>query len=163
MKRPLLLFIGVAFFLSSCDRLSGLGYRVKEKAKSTVDRFFPTYESKVGDTDYNKKRFKEFFGFYPTDDVKNLYAYADELGVDASYYFSFNCNEQTVERIIKELELQKDTANRSSVIGFDLPYTWWNTERIDKLEPVLKIEKNIHWYLWHDREKNQAYFLTLDI
>lgn len=163
MKRTLILFIGVAFFLSSCDRITGLGYRVKVKAISTVDRFFPTYDSEEGDTDYNKKRFKEFLGFYPTDDVKNLYAYADELGIDASYFFAFNSNEQTVERIIKELELQKDTTNNSSVVGFDLPYTWWNSERIDELEPFSKVEKNIHWYLWHDREKNKAYFLTFDI
>jgi hypothetical protein len=95
--------------------------------------------------------------------VDSLYAYADEVVVDASYYLAFTCKHQTHQRIIDSLQLVPDTTNMTFGGGFNLPYAWWNTKHIEEIKPYFKVEGNIYWYLWYDPAQHQAYFMTFDI
>ena len=109
--------------------------------------------------------FKNFFGFAPTKDVKKLNSYADELGIDASYWLAFNCEDSTVQKIVSALQLKKDSARVSGFIGGlnTSPTNWWDTSFILHNTPFYKDEERIFWRLWYDSKQKKAYFLTFDL
>ena len=51
--------------------------------------------------------FQSLIGLPPSEDVQNLNVYGDELGIDASYWLSFRCNDSTIEKIITTSILRK--------------------------------------------------------
>ena len=167
--RLLISLIAICLTLSvaSCDEVrrkkNAVVNRVRIKVNDKVDAFFPNFDHTTPNTRYNRKRFTEFFGFIPPHEIDSLYTYADEFGIDASYYIAFKCNAQTYQMIIDSLQLLPDTTNMTFGGGFNLPYAWWNTEHIEELKPYSKVEGNIYWYLWYDPELEKAYFMTYDI
>ena len=46
--------------------------------------------------------------------------------------------------------------------GFNAPYEWWDMDEIQKMRPYYRHEGQLHWYLWYDESKGQAFFLTFD-
>lgn len=142
--------------------------KIIEKKNTAIDKvagkFFTNYNHDKVDTKANKKIFADFFGFQVTPDVQNLYAYADELGIDASYYLAFECNDSTIKKIKLKLDLQADKTETSFGGGLNSsPTFWWDTAFINRAKSSSKKEKNLYWYLWYDKPKKKAYFLTFDI
>lgn len=140
--------------LFSCER-------IKQKSDDLSDKLSAKFDPINPDTRFNKKRFTEFFGFDPTPDITNLYCYSDELGIDASYYFSFKCNETTVQKIRKDLKLAHDLA-AIDLSGFHLNYDWWDNDKLKTIKPLTRQDGSLYWYLWYDEESGQVYFLTFD-
>jgi len=132
------------------------------------------------DTDLNKKRFKKFFNFAPSPDIKYLYYYSEEIGFDASYWFSFQCHDSTIEKIINNLGLVLDDGatfikyedgSYKSIPERGIPFYgglnthpvfWWDTAFIKKSVPFVKKEDTLHWYLCYDGVSHRAYFLFFD-
>jgi hypothetical protein len=109
--------------------------------------------------------FTNLIGFSPTEDVKNLNSYADELGIDASYWLAFNCEDSTIEKIVSILQLKKDSARIPGFIGGlnTNPTIWWDTSFILHSKPFYKDEERMFWRLWYDANGKKAYFLTFDL
>jgi hypothetical protein len=140
--------------LISCERIKRKSDDISDKVVAKFDPIHP-------DTKFNKKRFAEFFGFSPTRDVTSLYCYSDELGIDASYYFSFTCSETTLQKIKDNLKLTNDST-LTELGGFDLNYHWWHKDKIKAIKPLTRQEGSLYWYLWYDKDNGQVYFLTFD-
>ena len=141
--------------------------KIVEKKNAAIDKvagkFFTNHDYDKADTRANRKIFADFFGFQVTPDIRNLYAYADELGIDASYYLAFECNDSTIKKIAQKLDLEPDKTETSFGGGLNSsPTIWWDTAFINRAKPFSRQEKNLHWYLWHDKPKKRAYFLTFD-
>jgi hypothetical protein len=109
--------------------------------------------------------FKSLIGFSPTKDVKHLNSYADELGIDASYWLAFECEDSTVQKIISTLQLKKDSTKRLGFIGGlnTKPTNWWDTSFILNHSPFYKDEERVFWRLWYDSKEKKAYLLTFDL
>ena len=190
LQKLLLPITIIAIF--SCTQIKRKGDEVIHKAKETVaekkdvliDKIIPQFDAATPDTKFNKQRFSEFFEFYPTSDVKNLYCYSDQLGIDASYWFAFECNDSTVQKIIsklrltikpkKEYRVTRDISGNviDSMLTYNgnglqgglnsTPTSWWDTAFINKTNPYAKIKENLYWYLYHDTKNKKVYFLTFD-
>ena len=157
MKNVLKIAAGVTLLsclLSSCNKINS----TKEDIS---DKIIAKFDAETPDTRFNKKRFQQFFGFKPTPDTHEIYCHSDQLGIDASYYFSFKCSPETVDKIISHLDL-KVGADVVGLSGFNVPYAWWDMDEIEKMEPYYKHKGQLYWYLWYDEIKGQAYFLTFD-
>ncbi|HYH16000.1 MAG TPA: hypothetical protein VD794_12300, partial [Flavisolibacter sp.] len=130
----------------SCNQLKRKGEAVVETTKQTVaekkadlgDKIIARSDAYEPDTRYNRKRFAEFFGFAPTADVKNLYCYADEMGIDHKYQFAFNCDTVTVNRITSQLQLKKQNKPDNFSSGLWHSFPWWDSATIETLAPYQK-------------------------
>ncbi len=160
----------VTFF--SCNRIKRKGHEVYEQSKQSMnekkanleDKIIAHYNPYEPDTKFNKKRFTEFFMFAPTADVKNIYCYADEMGIDHDYQFSFNCDTTTINKIVSNLNLKQGQVpdNYGSGLWHDFP--WWDSSRIEHLKPYFKIGPHeTYWYLWFDITKQKAYYFSFDM
>jgi hypothetical protein len=167
------LIIAVAIVSScfSCNRIKDKSEKIAEKAKNKAivekenirDKIIPYYNSVTADTRFNKKRFEERFGFYPTPDVKEIYCYADVLGIDAKFQYSFKCDPSTFNRIIKEEGLEKDTSKNRMYIADE--FAWWNDSTISTLAPYCKksVDERFFIYMWYDAAERKAYYLDFDL
>ena len=173
-KFKIIYFLTVIFFLThlSCQRIKNEGHQVVNKTKQTItekksdlgDKIIAHYDSYIPDTKFNKKRFSEFFMFYPSSDVKNIYCYADEMGIDHEYQFSFNCDTMTINKIISNLNLKKGTVDENNSSGLWHNFPWWDSSKIEKLKPFSKKGSNeTYWYLWYDASKQKAYYFSFDM
>ncbi len=158
MKYKIKILIGTAlvtFIIVSCET-------IKRKKDDLADKVVSKFDPVNPDTRFNKKRFEEFFGFKPTSDITDIFCYSDEIGIDASYYFSFNCSDLTYDKIRTDLKLTTDTTN-ISLSGFNINYSWWDNTKIENIKPLTRQEGQLSWYLWYDRENGHIYFLTFDV
>ena len=105
MKNLILItFAIILSFQFSCNRIKNKGEELVDKTKAKVidksndliDKVSPKFDTNKADTKYNKKRFLDFLKVEITPDIKNIYCFDDAIGIDASYQFSFNCNDKTV-------------------------------------------------------------------
>ena len=156
----------------SCDRIKRKGKqtannakeKIKDKKDELADKLIPRFDSDAPDTKFNKKRFSEFFHFEPTPDVRNIYCYADLIGIDGKFFFSFNCDTTTLNRIINELNLiHRDQPDLTS-IGLWQNFSWWDSAKIVTIPPFSKkVEHEMYWYLWYDSTKKKAYYMDFDM
>lgn len=158
----------LASFNFSCQQ-------IKNKAAKAADMVWPTFDEHTPDTWHNKERFNEFFGFYPTADVKNIYCYGDVLGFDGTFQFSFNCDSATVIKIIEKYQLTPpDTTatnsiwhreTQSNISSYSIvDYEWWNDSITGAVMPYCKCENDrMFTYLWYDTANKKAYYLNYDI
>ena len=160
--------------LSSCDRLKRKGHevvdktqekigetkqKISEKKNKLVDKFFPIYDNGKPDTENNKKRFKEHLQVDLTDDVKNIYAYGDFLGVDYKVLISFSCDNSTIENIIATKKMKLTTWKDDDGLFFLDEFNWWVKEKIELLEPNKVGKVGEYWqYLWYDKKSKTAYY-----
>lgn len=162
------------FFLTlfSCDRIKKESRKVIDKTQQTVaekksdlrDKIIAHYDPYHPDTKFNKKRFSEFFMFDPTPDVKNIYCYADEMGIDHDYQFSFNCDTLTVNKIISNLNLKKGIIDDNNGSGLWHNFSWWDSSEIEKLIPFSrKGAHETYQYLWYDTSGQKAYYFLFDM
>ena len=160
--------------LFSCDRLKRKGHeavdKTQEKVSETkqkisnkkdqlVDKVFPTYDNGKPDTDNNKKRFKEHLQVDLTDDVKNIYAYGDFLGIDYKVLIAFTCDKTTIDKIIAVKKMQLTTAKDDDGLFFLDEFQWWDKDKIELLEPYKVGKDGEYWqYLWYDKKNKTAYY-----
>ncbi len=162
----------VILTLFSCDKVKRKGYQVVDKTKTTLskkkddigDKIIARFDAYEPDTKFNKKRFSEFFGFYPTQDVKNIYCHADELGIDHDYQFAFNCDTRTLKKIVSHLNLTKTEQPDNFSSGLWHNFPWWDSTKISTLKPYWKKSNHeIYSYLWYDTLDQKAYYFTFDM
>jgi hypothetical protein len=170
--RDIFLTLTLLLALTSCDRIKRKGHQVVDKTKETLsekkanlgDKIFAHFDPHHPDTKFNRKRFSEFFKFEPTADVKNIYCYADEMGIDHDYQFAFNCDTSTAKKIVSSLNLKLGEVmdNNSSNLWHNFP--WWDSAKIETLKPFFrKGDHETYWYLWYDTSKQKAYYFEFDM
>jgi len=156
----------------SCSRIKRKGHEVVDKTKNkisekrdaVVDKLIPTFNSYTPDTKANKKRFQEFFGFTPTPDIKDIYCFDDQIGIDSKFVFSFRCDSSTKNRITKHLNLKELNQPDNFSRGFWQSFTWWDSAKIVTLTPYhIKLEHELHKYLWYDEKKQTVYYIQFDM
>ena len=164
--------IAFGLTLFSCERIKRKGHEVVDKTKEkiiekkieAVDKVILTFDSYNPDTKSNKKRFEEFFGFAPTSDVKNIYSFDDQIGIDSKFMFSFNCNDTTKNRIVKHLNLTKSNKPNNYSSGLWQSFPWWDSTKIITLNPYWsKSERDYYRYLWFDKTKQMLYYIDFDM
>ncbi|MNS30647.1 hypothetical protein D3C72_626830 [compost metagenome] len=173
MKINLLGLLFLAIVINSCDRIRSTTNRsikefkevVSNESDKLVDKVIPTFDSYKSDTEFNKKRFKNFLQIELTSDVKNIYCYADEMGIDQNYQFSFNCDTSTVIRILQKHQLRLDTATS---YGFSAElqkeFVWWKCNDIKKLPMYSwKGDNEYYKYFWYNQKTRKAYYLDFDL
>lgn len=113
----------------------------------------------------SKTYFKDLLGFSATADVKHLNSYSDELGIDASYWMAFECNDSTVDKIIKKLQLSKSDVETRGLYGGmnSRPERWWDTSFVFHTKPFYREDDRIFWYLWYNKPQKKVYFLSFDL
>jgi len=171
--RPTYLFaLFFTLVLFSCDRIKKESRKVVDKTEQKIaekksdlgDKIIAHYDPYHPDTKFNKKRFSEFFMFEPTPDVKNIYCYADEMGIDHDYQFSFNCDTTTINKIIANLRLNKGVIDDNNGSGFWHSFSWWDSSKIETITPFSrKGEHETYWYLWYDTSQRKAYYFSFDM
>ena len=160
--------------LTSCERIKKKGGIVVDKAKETVaetkksignkknqvtDRIFPIYNSDKADTEFNRKRFKEHLQVDLTDDIKDIYAYGDFLGIDYKVLIAFTCDQSTIDRIIEVKKMQLTTSKDDDGLLFLDEFKWWDKDKIEVLEPFKVGKEQEYWqYLWYDPKTKQAFY-----
>ena len=138
--------------------------KISEKKNEAVDKVVPTFDSYNPDTKFNKKRFEEFFDFAPTSDVKNIYCFDDQIGIDSKFIFSFKCDDSTKNRIVKHLNLTKSNKPDNYSSGLWQSFPWWDSAKIVTLNPYWsKSEKGYYKYLWFDKTKQMLYYIDFDM
>jgi len=163
MKRfKTIAFIAIILTLISCDHLKNTKDWLVDES---IDLAFGHFDAQMCDTKWNKRRFKEFFNFAPTSDVKNIYCFGDIIAFDNSFSFSFNCNEITVQKIVSELELSRAHQPDNYSQGIQQNFRWWDKKKIEKLIPYYKknSDHTYYWYLWYDVAESKAYYLEFDM
>ena len=65
------------------------------------------YDTEHPDTKSNRKLFSNLTGVKADAGIREVYAYADELGFDAHYCLAFKATPEAVERIVKKMKLMK--------------------------------------------------------
>ena len=163
-----ILFILASCLSASCTRVKDEATNLKNKATETLsrtkDKFFPAYDSQTPDTENNRKRFEEFFGFKPTKDVKSIYCYADEMGIDSDYSFAFKCDNETIRKIEDELDLGNDSLPKLNPSALFHDFEWWNKDKIDSLQPSWRKGDHEKYYLlWYDSLNREAYYFEYNL
>lgn len=148
-------FIMCVLMLASCGR-------IKHKWAQMVDKVIPTFDSYKADSEFNKKRFSQFIQVERTADIKNIYCYADEIGIDALYQFSFNCAPLTAQTIINKHKLVADTTNQPP--QFQREFSWWNIQQLNAMPHYIHNHHDTYFqYFWYDSATQQAWYLDYDI
>lgn len=160
MKNGIAILLAV-FLLCSCDRVSRKANELKDKA---VDQVFRPFDASTPDTDHNKKRFEEFFGFAPGKDVDSLYCYGDELGADSKYMFAFRCDSSTAAQVFDSLHLQKHHKQPEFDNLLTVPQPWWPDSLLTPETAVFHLgDKRVYHYWWYFPKTRWLYYHTFDM
>jgi hypothetical protein len=124
----------------------------------------PSFDYNKPDTENNQFHYEHLLTIKMTPDVKNLYSYGDELGIDASYYLAFECNLETANSIIRANKLIKDE-ERGNPLYSGFKQKWWNQNEIDTLTRYVysNDERTYFKYFWYNESSHRAYFLDFDL
>jgi len=167
-----ILTIAFGMTLFSCDRIKTKGHdfidktknKLNEKKNAVVDNVIPTFDSFKPDTKFNTKRFEEFFGFAPTPDVKEIFCFDDQIGIDSKFLFSFKCDTSTKNKIVKHLNLIKADKPDNFSSGLWQSFPWWDSAKIVTLHPYwMKDDHEYYRYLWFDKSKQMVYYIDFDM
>jgi len=168
MKKLYLLILITALW--SCNKVKNKAGSIKEKlkeqVKSKIDNISPKFDHHTPDTENNKKRFKEFLKIEITSDIKNIYCYADMLGADSDFSFSFNCSKPTNQKVIKKHNLVLDSLNQSTgSTSLQHSFPWWNKKHIQTLKKYTFSTPNqqLFKYYWYDPKEEKAYYFEFDL
>lgn len=158
--------ISLAFFtalllLTGCDRVKQKANELKEQA---VDNVFRPFDAGTPDTDHNKKRFTEFFGFTAGSDVDSLYCFGDEMGADSKYMFAFRCDPATAARICDSLDIVTGKEKPELDNLLTVPQPWWPDSLLTPETAVFHLgDKRVYHYWWYFPETRWAYYHTFDM
>lgn len=157
LRSKLIILLCTIIALDACQR-------IKRKGADLVDNVLPTYNTATPDTYYNKKRFKEYLKVELTDDIKNIYADGDHMGIDYYVRMTFYCSEETIARIVKVKKLKlynkKDRVTLSSLHNLN----WWDADKLKLMAPyTYEVEGQYYENLWYDAVNRQAYYLEYSL
>lgn len=171
MKQTLY-FLLLLFIISSCERIKNKGEdiaaeieeKVKNKSEDLADKVVPHFDAYTADTKYNKERFRDFLQVDLTPDIKNIYCFADAIGIDAGYQFAFSCDQSTAERIIQKHQLRLDSKTTDFAFGLQYDFDWWDKTKIEKLKLYSwEGEHQYYKYFWYDQKEQKAYYFDFDM
>lgn len=146
------------------DKVNEKKNELRDQSQKVFDKIYPSFDHDKPDTENNKNRFKEFLKIKISEDIKNIYCFNDEIGIDADYMFAFNCNETTSKKIIEVHELLIDSLNSDNGFGIQHDFEWWEKDRIVNLEKYTWTDgKQYFKYYWYDKENKKAYFFDFDL
>jgi hypothetical protein len=172
MNHIIYLAILATISLSACNKVKNktqeladkTEQKVKDTSKDLLDRVSPRFDAYTPDTKYNKERFKDFLQVPLTADVKDIYCFADAIGIDADYQFAFHCDTATVSRIIRQHGLTLAQETTMDVSGLQNDFPWWDKNTIAQLSLYIHESENRYFkYFWYDSTKQQAYFFDFDM
>jgi hypothetical protein len=124
----------------------------------------PTFSYTKPDTEDNQRIFNDFLKVELTQDIKNIYCFDDELGIDADYQISFTCSPATAQTIIKRNNLRRDSTTTDFGFAMQNEFKWWNKEKIATLELYSWTNgSDYHKYFWYDTSQQKAYFFDFDM
>lgn len=158
--------------LVACERIRNKGQenitkakeKVKEKSKVLIDKAIPQFDAYKADTKFNKERFNDFLKVDITPDIKNIYCFDDEVGIDSDYMFSFNCNIETTRKIIEKHQLKLDKETKDFAFGIQNDFEWWDKKKIEKLDLYSwKDNQQYYKYFWYDKIEHKAYYFDFDM
>lgn len=152
--------LSTALLLGGCGQVK---HRLAETARSLTDRLLRHYDADQSDTRFNQKRFAEHLNFPCPPDVRQLYCYADELGADSKYLFSFRCSPVTFRQLVAKNQLQPDSV-RIDPSGMLQPFAWWPAGAEHGLTAYWRTDRE-QWfqYLWYDAGQQRAYYLEFTV
>lgn len=170
------LILYIAFFtliLYSCDiqeqedDSKDLYNRGKEALNISIEDiragYFRSFDSDTPDTENNKIHFKNFLRVEVSEDIKDIYCHAAEMGIDKSYMFAFTCSPVTSLRIIEANNLVKDTLDFDAT-SLQKDFTWWDKKSIAALDKYSYTNgKQYYRYFWYDSLNRRAYFIDFDM
>jgi hypothetical protein len=172
MNRIHYLLVITALLLPSCGGIKNEGRKfvaegsqqVKDKSEDLANKVIPRFDAYEADTKFNRERFLEFLKVELTPDVKKIYCFNDNVGIDADYQFSFHCNAETAIRIIEKHKLTLDTTTTDYAFGLQDNFAWWDKEKIAKLRLYSRIgEHGYYQYFWYDETEQKAYYFDFDM
>jgi hypothetical protein len=104
-----------------------------------------------------KKDLKNILQIDLTNDVKNIYAFGDFMGIDYKVLISFTCNQSTIAKIIAVKKMKLITNDGG--LSFSDELSWWDQQKIDKLDGYKVGKEYEYWeYLWYDKKTNTAWY-----
>lgn len=167
-----ILFSLLPLLMGSCERLSNKGHELydgakhvaKDQAKTIIDKAFPQFDPYIADSKFNRKRFEDYLKLKPGADARNIYAYADFLGIDYRVMLAFECDTSFAQKIIQtnELVLSPETDRKNLI--FSTSFDWWPEDRLDTLPQFKKGEDYKYWkILWVDSNAQKAYYLEFSL
>jgi hypothetical protein len=138
--------------------------KTKQEIEKQLEKVFPVFDHDKGDTENNKKRFRDFINVEITPDVSQIYCFDDAMGIDTDYMFSFTCNAATSQKILQIHELKLDSINRDNGFSLQHDFNWWDKKRIAQLEKYSWTNgKGYHKYYWYDAKNKKAYFFDFEL
>jgi hypothetical protein len=121
------------------------------------------YDHDQPDTPANREGFERHFGFSVPASVTDLYYFADELGADVKYQLGFKADQETVDRIVAELDLVQTEPEFQ--VGVAQELEWWHEDRIEGLMPYWKSNRDADyfWFLWFDPVSQRVYYIEFSV
>lgn len=117
------------------------------------------YDWDKPDTKANRNGFATFLGVNPTDEVVDIYFFADEWGSDSSYWFAFSAPQSLVDKIIEKwhLILIQDRSDIYMPPTKEL-FHWWNLDERRKSQyyEYRDLKKKVDCYLWYNPENKKC-------
>jgi hypothetical protein len=170
--RPVICLFALFLVLNSCENVKRKGaemaneteQKVKDRSRDLLDKVHPRFDADQADTEYNKERFRDFLRVELTADVKYIYCFASEMGIDAAYQFSFTCDTATVQRIILQHQLKRDPETTDFGFAIQRDFEWWDKKKIGLL-PLYSwnIEARYFKYFWYNARERKAYYFEFDL
>jgi hypothetical protein len=111
---------------------------------------FTDYDFDQPDTPANQEGFEQHFGFPAPASVSDLYYFADELGADVKYQLGFTTDQETVDRIVSELDLTQGKPTLDCT-GLVREFDWWEKGVVEGLTP------------WFDSSSQRAYYIEFSL
>ncbi len=166
LKAKLTIFITFLFFLFcsvSCtetkQKISSVNDRILGLAFYFIDRLLPSYDSDRPDTENNKKRFESHLETDFNPSVKNIYSYADFLGIDYSVHIAFEADSQTINQIIQNKDMKIVSEEKGGGLYNGLDFPWWHRYELEKMVPYQYGNLGDYMeFLWYDRNNGKAYY-----
>ena len=126
------------------------------------------YDTEHPDTKSNRKLFSNLTGVKADAGIREVYAYADELGFDAHYCLAFKATPEAVERIVKKMKLVKKDRVKDWSLWSDGPthdwLPWWNIKERESSNLYHKeVEQKEVNFLWHDPKTGKCRLLVMGL
>ena len=121
------------------------------------------YDTDKPDTKANRERLEDYLKIPATENVKEVYCYADFMGADYTIQLSFICDTSTLSKIIKVNSLSPDSTT-SQGLNLARAFEWWNGKLIDTIPHFSSTTENeLYKYLWFDSSVSKAYYLEFSL
>lgn len=129
-----------------------------------IDRVAPRFDAYQPDTPSNRERFKDFLQVERTEDVRQIYCFNDDIGVDADYQFAFQCAPATAKRIIEKHQLAVSEEGVDPAFALQSNFDWWDKKKIAALELYAWNDNGQYFkYFWYEEREQQAYYFEFDL